>query len=312
MNKVHIILGSTSSGKTSLALQLCKEFGGEIVSVDSRQIYKGMNVGTGKVPVTKNSNFKIQKNDDFWTINDVKIWGYDLINPDEYFSAYDFAKWALEKTENLLKEGKKVFLVGGTGFFIDFLTGRSKPAQVLPDFNLRNSLENLSLEELQKTLMSLNLEVFERVDKQNPARLIRAIEIEKGKHHSPTPLPYLKNVTFDFIGLTASREILYQRADNWLDEIWHASPENLITETKSLILAGYADARPLNGIIYKSAKAFINTELREQDAKQQAKFSLHAYIRRQQTYFKKNKEINWFDITDPSFVQNVINHVKFS
>ncbi|OGC47448.1 tRNA (adenosine(37)-N6)-dimethylallyltransferase MiaA [candidate division WWE3 bacterium RIFCSPHIGHO2_01_FULL_42_13] len=290
MATIFVILGPTSSGKTSTALDLCKRSNGEIISTDSRQIYKGMDIGTGKTPI--NTKIKVEKGKNHWVLDGIKVWGYDLINPDEYFSAYDFAKWALPKAQELLEQGKAVYLVGGTGFFIDMFTGRAKPSRVKPDFNLRNKLEKLSLSELQKKLMSLNPEAYEKIDKNNHVRLIRAIEIETGKNHSPTPLPYLQNVKFEYTGLDVSREVLYERADVWLDSIWQ---NGLLPETQNLISAGFGETRPLNGIVYKSTKAFLVGQLSEDEAKQQAKFDLHAYIRRQQTYFKKNKDIKWLN-----------------
>ncbi len=290
MATIFVILGPTSSGKTSTALDLCKRFNGEIISSDSRQIYKGMDIGTGKTPI--NTKIKVEKGESRWVLDGIKVWGYDLINPDEYFSAYDFAKWALPKAQELLGQGKAVYLVGGTGFFIDMFTGRVKPSQVKPDFNLRNKLEKLSLPKLQKKLTSLNLEAYEKIDKNNHVRLIRAIEIETGKNHSPTPLPYLQNVKFEYTGLDASREVLYKRVDDWLDSIWQ---NGLLPETQNLISAGFGETRPLNGIVYKSAKVFLAGQLSEDEARQQAKFDLHSYIRRQQTYFKKNKDIKWLN-----------------
>ena len=302
---MHIILGPTSSGKTSLAVKLCKQLGGEIISADSRQIYKCMDIGTGKVPIK--GDFPVQKFVDYWTLDDVVIWGYDLASPDDYFSAYDYALWALSKARGLLEEGKQVFLVGGTGLFVDFFIGLVKPADVPPDFKLRKELEPLTLEQLQKKLMSLNPDTFEKVDQKNPARLIRAIEIKTSKLPSPTPLPYLENVEFRFVGLTGSREFLYARADNWLDFVWE---NGLIGETQSLISKGFGGTKPLNGLVYKSVRAFLDNALSEEDAKQQAKNDLHAYIRRQQTYFKKNKDIKWFNIEDSTFAEQTVDHVQ--
>ncbi len=305
---INVIVGPTSTGKTSLSINLCRQFGGEIISADSRQVYKGMDIGTGKIPI--NSKIKVEKAQNHWVFDDIKVWGYDLASPDQYFSAHDFAKWALPKAQKLLGQGTNVFLVGGTGFFIDIFTGRVVPSQVKPDFNLRKKLENLSLSKLQKKLMSLNQNVYEKIDKNNPVRLIRAIEIETNKNQSPTLLPYLKNVKFNYIGLEGSREFLYGRADAWLEDIWQ---DGLLLETKQLILAGFAKTRALNGIVYKSAKEFLNSDQspqEEQKAKQQAKYDLHAYIRRQQTYFKRNKDIKWFDIQNPDFAKDIVNYVS--
>lgn len=297
-----MIVGPTSSGKTSLAVDLCKEFNGEIVSADSRQIYKYMDIGTGKIPAAVGGGSRLQSgaatpapSHQPYVLNEVSIWGYDLVEPGEYFSAHDYALWAREKISEINKRGKTVFLVGGTGFYIDLVTGRAKTAGVEPDLNLRNNLEKLSLPQLQKKLMSLNLEAYEKLDKNNPARLIRAIEVEVGEQHSPT-LPKL-NTDFEFVGLTASREFLYNRADKWLDFVW----ENGLLEEKADLNKKFPGAKQLDGLVYKSAR---------DGNKEKTKFDLHSYIRRQQTWFKKNKFIKWFDIQDPNFAQNVSNHVE--
>src|SRR4030042_4789177 len=141
-SKVYIILGPTSSGKTSLAVNLCKKFNGEIISADSRQVYKNMDIGTGKLPI--NSNATVVKGDEKWTIDGVNIWGYDLTTPDKFFSGYDFALFALNKAAELLKAEKTVFLVGGTGFYIDLFTGNVKPSTIKPNFEMRKELENLT------------------------------------------------------------------------------------------------------------------------------------------------------------------------
>ncbi|MBT6401042.1 hypothetical protein HN803_06455 [candidate division WWE3 bacterium] len=305
MDSVYVILGPTSSGKTSLALELCKKFDGAVVSADSRQIIKGMDIGTGKVPL--NSTYEIQNHVNYWTFDGVPVWGYDLATPGEFYSAYDYASWALPKISELLEEGKNVFLVGGTGFFIDFVTGRVTPSNVPPNFKLRKELETLELPELQEKMMSLNLDAFNKVDQNNPARLIRAIEVEVSEKKSPTPLPYLTDINFKFLGLSGSREVLYARSDSWLDMVWD---NGLVEETKKLIANGFEETKSLNGLIYKSVRGFLNEEITEEEARYQAKSDIHAYIRRQQTYFKKIPDVKWFDISDPTFAEQIEHHVQ--
>lgn len=288
---IYVILGPTSTGKTSLALDLCEKFDGEIISADSRQVVKYMDIGTGKAPIGK--NIKVEKNENFWKLDGRNVWGYDLFSPADYFSGYDFAKFGLKKARELAKKGKTVFLVGGTGFYIDLFTGRSKPSSKKPDFDLRNELEKLDLPQLQEKLMSLNKDDYLQVDKNNPTRLIRAIE----KHLSQKkadPLPYLTDVKYIYWGLKAKNQFLYSKADNWLEKIWD---EGLVDEVKKLLDMGFGTSPKLKGLIYKSVVSFLGNELSEEEAKQRAKYDLHAYIRRQLTYFKKNKEITWFDIS---------------
>lgn len=302
MNKLIVLVGPTSSGKTSLAVELCKQLDREIISADSRQIYKEMDIGTGKVPV--NSNSVVEKKEDHWILDDVVTWGYDLVNLNDYFTAYDYALWAISKVKEA-EQSKLPILVGGTGFYVDVITGRKTVAGAKPDHKLRESLETTPTKNLVTWLTSLNPKVSERIDLSNRVRVIRALEVELAKEKNSTPLPRLKNTEFIQIGLTAPNKFLYERVDKWLDIIWQ---NGLIEETKYL-MQKYPNSRLLHGLVYKSAVSFINGET-EEEAIQRAKFDLHSYIRRQLTWFRANKDINWFDITDPSFGKKVSYHVE--
>jgi len=304
-SKIFIILGPTSSGKTSIALDLCKIFDGEIISADSRQVCKFMDIGTGKVPVKSDINLK--KYTDHWELNDVKVWGYDLASPDDFFSGYDFADYSLKKAKEILEKGKTVFLVGGTGFYVDLFTGKMKPSKVLPDLNLRDSLEKLSLSDLQTKLKALNEKAFQNIDQKNKVRLIRAIEKELSIDVRNEQLPYLDDAKFTYIGLTGDRDYLYKRVDNWVDEIWDGG---LIDEVKSLVEMGYGDSSKIKGIVYKEVFDYIEGNLKKSEAIQKTKFNLHSYIRRQQTWFKKNNLIEWFDITKDDFKEIIYNRIK--
>ena len=303
--KVFVIVGPTSTGKTSLSVELCKKLGGEIISADSRQIYKYMDVGTGKLPI--GSSIDIKKGDGFWELDEIKVWGYDLVAPDQYFSSYDFAEYALEKTQEIFSGGKNVFLVGGTGYYVDTVTGKLVlNNNIEPDFELRSELEKKSLPELQSLLTSLNLEAFQKIDKKNPVRLIRAIEKEKGQKKNLSPLPRL-DADFIYIGLSGPREFLYSKADRWVEEIWKSG---LVSETEKLLTMNFGSFPPLRGLVYKSSVSFINKEIEESAAVQRIKFDIHAYIRRQQTWFKRNPDIKWFDVSVDSYGENVYSFIK--
>ena len=301
MNKVFVILGPTSSGKTSLALDLCKKYNGEIVSADSRQIYKFMDIGTGKKPV--NSDILIEKHEKRWIMDDINIWGYDLVDPDTYFSVYDYAIFAINKLKEIISRGKTPFLVGGTGFYINVVTGDIKTDQTPPDFSLRKTLEKLTAEQLKGRLEKINPELAQKTDLKNPVRMIRAIEKTKSKKKRE-PLELLENVEFIKMGLFAPRETLYQKVDNWTEEIWQ---NGLLEETKWLMKSEFSNSDKLQGLVYKTAVKFLNNEISEPDAVQKIKHSLHAYIRRQQTYFKKIGHVNWVDITQDNKFETVYN-----
>ena len=359
MERIFIILGPTSTGKTSLALKLCKKFNGEIISADSRQVVKYMDIGTGKIPACHpkppvilspseesseafpsipsvmlnlvlnlfHGSFQHLFPQSFrvttrnlaqrpHVLDGINVWGYDLINPNDYFSGYDYAKFALIKSKQILKQGKTVFIVGGTGFYIDLVTNRIKPALIEPNFELRKKLSGMSLIQLQDVLRKLNPLKFENIDKNgafceqnNPTRLIRAIEVEKGptSKERNEPLPYLENIKFMYLGLTASREILYNNADNWLDIIWK---NGLEAEVSGLLKSPYSQSPKLKGLIYGDAVTYLKGGISKEEAITKSKFAIHAYIRRQLTWFKKNADITWFDITRDNLSENIYNFVS--
>lgn len=304
--EIYIILGPTSSGKTSLALKLCEKFNGEIISADSRQICKYMDIGTGKVPL--DTKVKIKKGLNYWELDEKKIWGYDLINPDQYFSGYDFAIFALEKAREIIENGKNVFLVGGTGFYIDIFTGRIKLTQISPDLKLRKSLESLPLGVLQNKLREIDNEVFESIDKLNKVRLVRALEkkLSTNEDNNKKRLSY-----FDFhpiyIGLTSSRDVIYERVDKWVEKIWDLG---LLDEVMDLRKKSYGETHRVKGLIYGTAGEFLDGKLTKKNAIERTKFDVHSYVRRQQTWFKRNPDIEWFDISRDDFEEIIYNIVE--
>ncbi len=304
--KIFILLGPTSSGKTSTAIKLCKDFNSEIISADSRQVYKYMDVGTGKIPTNK--ELKVIKGAGFWCFDDVKVWGYDLVDPKEYFSSFEFAKYAINKINELVKAKKSALIVGGTGFYIDMLTGKAAPAQIEPNPKLRAKLSKLSLITLQRKLKRLNAEEFEKIDKNNPARLIRAIEKNSLVKEKIIELPSIKsNYEFITIGFTATRDYLYKKADAWVDQIWE---DGVLKEVKILFESKYKTSDKLHGLVYKEAAEHLDGKITKEEAIQRTKFAIHAYIRRQQTYFKKMKVDYWVDISQDNALQNVYNIIN--
>jgi len=301
--RTFVILGPTCTGKTSLAINLCKRFKGIIVSADSRQVVRYMDIGTGKVPVVEDGRC-VEKQADRWVVDGVDIFGYDLVNPDEYFSAYDFVNYCQEVLPKVSPDVQNVFLVGGTGFYIDAVTGNTPLAGVGPNTELRRSLENLSTEALAEKLSKLDESVYKRTDIKNPARLVRAIEKASQIVDSSKSLPVIEEVAY--IGLTAAREVLYSRADAWVGTVFS---ERLFEEVR-LLQERFPKSHRLNGLIYKSAINYLIGVENLDEAKQKAKFNMHAYIRRQQTWFKRELEIKWFDIEDKNFDSRVSSIVQ--
>jgi tRNA dimethylallyltransferase len=331
MEKIVVICGPTCTGKTSLGIKLCQKFsargGGEIVSADSRQIYKFMDIGTGKTPVPKsqisnlksqkalrslppgghNSNVKtddgIARGDGYWVVDGVYIHLYDVVEPDRKFSVARFKDAATREIESMWRRGKVPFLVGGTGFYLAAVLGEADFPRIAPDWKLRQELEKLSVEELFAKLQKLDPERAKIIDPKNPRRLVRAVEIALQQPFARPGLASARpGLTGVKIGLTAPRKILYQRADDWSEAIVH---NGLLAEVQDLINRGYRNAEPMKGIIYQTAVEHLGGKIGEEEMLQRIKFDLHGYIRRQLTWFRRDKEIKWFDISKAGFDRKV-------
>jgi len=202
MKKLLIICGPTATGKTKLGITLAKKFNGEIISADSKQVYRGMDIGTGKdLPVSSKfypegiprrrqvQSSKLQLSVQsfrigYYDVSGVKIWLLDIVEPNYRFNVADYKKCADSVIEDIFKRGKMPVVVGGTGFYIKALVEGIGTIGVEPDWQLRGKLSNCQIDELRIMLKDLDPERSRRMnesDKKNPRRLIRAIEIAKWK-----------------------------------------------------------------------------------------------------------------------------------
>lgn len=286
-----VICGPTSVGKTGIALRLAKELNLQIISADSRQVYKEFDVGTGKLPI--DSDAKIEKRQTYWEIDGVRVYGYDVVDPHQIYSAGKFAEdFEIYKNE-IISNGSKPLLVGGTGLYIDsVLYGFDQYPTA--DWGLRDELEKLSLDELQQRIDSEILSGMNNSDRNNKRRLIRKIEIEK---HGKTNFLEKKSTNNKIIFLQSGNQFLYDRVDRWIETIWL----DLLEEVKLLISKGYENTSPMNGIIYKTL-----IESMDENAKTKIKYDLHSYIRRQLTWFRRYKDAEIIDVSD----KNAYNVVK--
>ena len=296
------ILGPTCTGKTSLALNIAKKTGACIVSVDSRQVVKHMDIGTGKLPVLQESIDVVRKKD-AWELNGISVYGYDLVEPDQFYSAFDFSNY-YQSIQSLLPNH---LLVGGTGFYLDVLTGLVAIQGQGPDMVLRRTLERLATGELAALFLTLTKDSTSTVDLHNRARLIRAVEKLKrpvaestAKQSPPNPADYR------LVGLTAERSLLYQRADAWVNSVFG---DALIQEAL-FIQEHFPMASRLNGLIYKNVMDYLHTACTLVEAKQRAKYGMHAYIRRQLTWFRKNSAIHWVNVGQKGFDSEVLSIVE--
>lgn len=293
MNKLLIISGPTASGKTSLAFNLAKKLNGELISADSRQVYRGMDIVTGK------------------EIDEVKTWLLDVVEPDQPFTVADYYRLAWEAINNIWQKGKLPILVGGTGFYIKVLLDGIETMGITPDWQLRAKLEQLSVDDLGRKLKQVDPNRWEKMnmsDRKNPRRLIRAIEIAKVKSQIPKSKlqtnfkSQIPNPKFLWVGLTVDFKTLYQRVDKRVDE---RVKTGAVEETKKLAKKYGWNIPSMTSQGYRELRGFVEGKISLDEAVRHWKFAEHEYARKQMTWFKKERRITWFDITDQYFAKKV-------
>lgn len=307
MGKLLIILGPNSIGKTDLALDLAKDFNGELISCDSRQVYKGLDLGTGKLP---GQAVTVEKGKGYWILNGVKVWMYDVVGPKRQFDVSKYISKAKKVLDKIGSEGKLPIIVGGTGLYLKGLLYGFSNLGIPMDKKLRKNLEKLKLDELQKKLQKLFPErwkIMNNSDRQNSRRLIRAIELNINKRKIPKQIIKVKKYNILKIGLTTSREILYERINERIEK---RIKMGMIEEAKSLYERGLTLKRMRQlGLEYGVLADFLENKVTKDQLIKTLQGKIHAYARRQETWFKKERNVNWFDITDKDYMIKVENLV---
>jgi tRNA dimethylallyltransferase len=302
-----IICGPTATGKTSVALELAKKVNGEIISADSRQIYKGMDIGTGKsLPKNAQINFsKLKSNKKlipYYLIDDIKIWGYDLAEPNEEFSVAEYQASMNLVLESIITDSKIPIIVGGTGFYINSLINPPETIGIPQNLELRNKLLNNSVEELQQRLKKLDLTKFEKMnpsDINNPRRLIRAIEVSDYKVKFTKNNNLKKSILANFalikIGLTADLIYLKEMVQK---NVQNRQGENFTTEIIELEKAEFDWRSPAASATgYKEWKAYLAKKISKDEAIELWINREHQYQKRQLTWFKK-QNVKWFNVRE--------------
>ena len=270
--KLIVILGPTASGKTELAIKLAKKFNGEIVSADSRQIYKEMNIGTAK-PTKKE-------------LKGIPYHLIDIINPKKDFNVAVYKKLAVKKIKEIQKRKKVPFLVGGTGLYISAIVNNIDFPKVIPDKKLREKLERKTERELFKIYKKLDPEGSKFIDKKNKRRLIRAIEVCKLTGKSFWQQRKKQKPIFDIleIGIKMKKSDLRKRIEERIDTMFKLGLEK---ETKKLYKK-YGWIPSLQTIGYREFKECFEGEITKEKTKELIRLHTLQFAKRQMTWFKKD------------------------
>ena len=289
--KVLVVLGPTSSGKSDIAIKLAKKFNGEIISADSRQIYRGMDVGTGKVHVTHNTKHETLS-------GGIRHYMIDIVSPRTEYNVAKFKKQAEKIIEDILKRGKLPIICGGTGFWISAIVNNVQFPEVKPNWKLRKKLEKYSVERLFTMLKKLDSERAETIDPKNKVRLIRAIEICK----KIKKVPLTKNTKYQIlntrykilqIGLKIPRQKLYQ---NIVKRVKTRFKQGMIAEVKRLHRQGLSWKKIQSfGLGYYWTSLYFQNKISKNKLIKKVIQAEKNYAKRQMTWFKRDKRIIWLE-----------------
>lgn len=290
-----VVVGPTAVGKTALAVQLGKHFGTHVISADSRQFYKEMNIGTAKVTEEE--------------MDGVPHHFVDFLDLEMEFSAGEFERQALKVLDQLFKINDVAIAAGGSGLYVnalcDGLDDVPKKDEKLRA-ELESLLENEGIESLQKKLKELDPEYFEIVDQDNPHRLIRALEVNmsSGQSFLNFRKSNKKKRLFNIhkIGLNIDREVLYERINQRVDQMMK---DGLLEEAKNL--HSKKDLNALNTVGYKELFAYLDDEISLKEAVELIKRNTRRYAKRQLTWYRKDAEVAWFE---PGQTQDIIAHLE--
>ena len=290
-----VICGPTASGKTSLALKLAKHLSAEIISADSRQVYKELKIGSAPPSAEE--------------LTEVKHHFIASRNLDEDYNAGAFEKDALQLLEKLFAKNKYAILIGGSGLYIDAVcNGFDKVPNSFPEIrkHLQDLYEENGIEPLREKLKELDEDYYKKIDLDNPQRLMRALEVCMGSGNPYSSFRKGKTNPRDFniikIGLELPRDVLYKRIDERVNEMMKAG---LLDEAKNLISKKHLNA--LQTVGYKELFDFFEGKTTLDEAIDLIKRNSRRYAKRQLTWFRKDKEIQWFP---PDNIDRIVEIIK--
>lgn len=286
-HKVVVICGPTASGKTSLSIELAKKIDGEIISCDSMQIYKDMNIGTAKVTKTE--------------MQGIKHYLIDIISPEERYSVADYKKAAEKAIIEILEKGKTPIIVGGTGLYVDALIYGIEYPNIEFDEKYRKQLENRveteGLEALYEEAKKIDKQAVQKISSNDQKRILRILEIyhATGKNKTQQEAESRKNeVKYDYkvFAINMDREILYNRINKRVDIMME---NGLIDEVKQIKKKYNKFPTAMQGLGYKEVVEYLENKISKDEMVEKIKQESRRYAKRQLTWFRKNKENIWLD-----------------
>ncbi|MCK5475484.1 MAG: tRNA (adenosine(37)-N6)-dimethylallyltransferase MiaA [Candidatus Pacebacteria bacterium] len=280
-----VILGPTSSGKTEIGFKLAKKYNGEIINADSRQIYKEMDVGTGKATDSITTQY---------SISNIPIHLISIKTPNQKFSLSQYKKLAVKAIDDIHKQGKIPILVGGTGLYISTIVNNLEIPKAIPNQKIRKRLEKHTEKYLFKKLKKVDPNSAKTIGENNKRKLIRALEVYEitGKPFSSQQKKGKSLFNILQIGIKIDREKLYEKIDARVDRMIEIG---LIKETKKLSKKYSFNLPAMSGIGYYEIGSYLKDEMSLDEAIQKVKFRTHQYARRQITWFKKDERIKWIE-----------------
>lgn len=289
--KVVVIVGPTASGKTALSIELAKKLDGEIISSDSMQIYKDMDIGTAKV--TKEE------------AQGIKHYLVDFVSPDQRYTVSDFKKDAEAAIKEILEKGKVPIVVGGTGLYVNSLIYGIEYQDMKIDEDYRNELmsraeDPAELEKLWNEANDIDPEAMTKISKNDKKRIIRVLEIFKSTGKTKTEQEILsrqKGTEYDYkvFGISMDRQKLYERINLRVDLMIEAGLED---EVRNLLNKYSEFPTAMQGLGYKEVKEYFDGFLTRDEMIEKIKQESRRYAKRQLTWFRRNEDIIWLDKDD--------------
>lgn len=285
--KVIVICGPTASGKTSLSIEVAKKIDGEIISCDSMQIYKDMNIGTAKPTVEE--------------MQGIPHYMLDFVLPSERYSVADFKEAATDKIEDILKREKVPIIVGGTGLYVDALTKNITYPEIEIDLEYRKQLEELikenGLESLYEEAKKIDEKAMQTISKNDKKRIMRVLEIYHQTGKTKTQLESESRLTpppYEYIvfAINMEREKLYERINKRVDIM---IDQGLIEEVEALTKKYEEFPTAMQGLGYKEVVSYLKKEITKEEMIEKLKMETRRYAKRQLTWFRKDENIKWID-----------------